>query len=368
MSPSSRVLERPDEVALVRAQWDELAVEAEKPFSAPAWAMSWWSNLGPRGARLRVVAVTSGDRLVGVVPFYCHGRSYMPLGKGLAPAEPLAAVGMEREVAEAAAASLANASPRPATIRLEQRGSSPEWASLLGDAWPGGRPAWRWAKSETPVPRVDLGAGFDAWLAAKSSSFRRETKRKKRRLEEAGGSFRYASAESLERDVREFMRLHRDRLAGQGGTRLTDEGVERALIAVGAEMLASGRFRLLCLDVDGSPVGAQVLLVAGREVSAWNSGFDEGYAKLSPSMQCIVQALTDASEHGERTMDLGPGAQEYKYRLSDGEDSYDTRLLVPPGRGYRLARFRVGAERTGQRLAERLSPGAKRRLRRLVGR
>lgn len=363
---TARVYESPGELGSARAEWDELAVAAERPLASPAWALAWWENLRPAEARLHLVFVREGNSLAGIVPLLSTGPAYLPIGSGMGPIEPLARPGLEGQVAAAAAATLVESTPQPATLELEMHGSSPDWVELLGDAWGDGRGAWRWTRSKVPVPRVDLGEGFGAWLKAKSSSFRREMKRKQRRLEEAGGSFRYTTEATLERDVEAFMRLHRHRLAGQGGSSLTSDGVERMLIAVGSELLASGRFRLLCIDVDGEPVGAQLLLAAGRELSAWNSGFDETFAKLSPSMQCIVEALRDGSERGERTMSLGPGGQDYKYRLSNGEDSLHSHVLVPRGARYPLARLRLAPQQARQAFSRRLSPDAKRRLRRVV--
>jgi CelD/BcsL family acetyltransferase involved in cellulose biosynthesis len=365
---TARIYESPDDLGGLQEEWDGLAVQSERPFAAPAWALGWWDNLRPDGARLRLVLVQEGASLVGIVPLYCSKRSYAPLGGGMAPVEPLARVGLEQQVAEAAQAALAEASPRPATVEVEAHGSSPDWAVLLGEAWGNGRGAWRWTRLETQVPRVDLGESFDDWLGAKSSSFRREMKRKQRKLEQAGGAFRFATAESLERDIHAFMRLHLRRLAGQGGSSLRGDGVERMLIAVGRKLLPGGRFRLLSIDLDGEPIAGQLLLAAGREVSAWNSGFDEAHAKLSPSMQCIVEALRDASERGERTMSLGPGGQDYKYRLSNGEDSLNSRVLVPPGATYPLARLRLTPTQIRSGLSGRLSPEAKRRLRVLIRR
>lgn len=248
-------------------------------------------------------------------------------------------------------------------------GSSPDWAELLGGPGrPGGRGARRWTRLETPVPRIDLGEGFEQWLAAKSSRFRREMKRRRRKLEEAGGSFRFATAESLERDVATFMRLHRQRRAGRGGTNLGDDGVERLLVAVGGELLDSGRFRLLSIDLDGEPIAARLLLAAGCEVSAWNSGFEEAHAKLSPSMLSILEVLRDASERGERTMSLGPGGQEYKYRLSNWEDTLYSHVLILPGASSPLARLRLVPSRIRVGLSGRLSAGTKQRLRGLIRR
>jgi len=360
---TARICESPGDLGGARAEWDALAVLSERPFAAPAWALAWWDNLRPEAAELRLVLVREAGALVGVVPLFCVKRTYAPLGGGMAPVEPLARPGLESQVAEAAAGALAEASPAPASLEIEAHGSSPDWAGMLAGAWVGGGRVWRWTRSETPVPCIDLGAGFEDWLAAKSSSFRREMKRKQRRLEQAGGSFRFAGEESLERDVHAFMRLHRRRLAGKGGSSLGADGVEPMLASIGEELLPRGRFRLLCIDLGGEPIAAQLLLAAGGELSAWNSGFDEAHAKLSPSMQCMVEALRDASERGERTMSLGPGGQDYKYRLSNREDSLSSHVLVPPDGAQALTRLRLAPAQIRAALSARLSPAAKRRLR-----
>jgi CelD/BcsL family acetyltransferase involved in cellulose biosynthesis len=365
---SARVALSLDQLAPYRAPWDELAVEAQRPFSAPAWALAWWGHLRPDGAQLRVLIVEDGDRLAGVLPLFVSGRSYRPLGGGLAPVEPLSKAGAEEGVAEAAAGLLASIEPRPSTVELEGHGSAPDWSAMLAPAWGGARRAWRQVESEVPIPCVDLGEGFEEWMGEKSSSFRRDVRRNRRKLEEAGGVFRFADEETVERDVGEFLRLHRMRRAGLGGTSLPDEGVDGMLLEVAAEQLPSGRFRLLSLELDGETIAAQLLLAAGREVSAWNSGFDEAHSSHSPSIQCLVHALADASERGERTMSLGPGGQDYKYRLSGSEDCVRSSVIVPRGgASYPLVRLRLAPRRARQALASRLSPDAKRRLRRLIG-
>lgn len=345
---SWRAVATPQDLGVLREQWDELAVATEQPFAAPAWALAWWQELRPAGAELRVVAVLAGEQLVGIAPMYLDGGVLRPLGQGVAASVPLAVPGREAEVAPVLAEALA--ADAPSSVTLELAASATDWTTLLAAAWPGGAKAWE--VSSEPLPRVDLGDGFEAWTKEKSGSFRRENKRKHKKLAEAGGSFRFASAESLAEDVASFMRLHRTRLAGQGGSSLTDEGVDRMLVAVGTELLPSARFRLLCMEVDGNTVAGQVLMAAGRELSAWNSGFDESYAKFSPSMQCLIHALEDASERGERTMSLGPGAQDYKYRLSSSEDSAAVHELLPRGGRYLLARARLGGKQARARLGE----------------
>jgi CelD/BcsL family acetyltransferase involved in cellulose biosynthesis len=363
---SAQVVESLDELTQIRGEWDRLAVESSRPFAAPAWALSWWRHLRPEGARLRVVVVARGEELAGIVPLYSLGHVNRPIGAELAPVEPLSLVGLEAEVAAAAGELLAEAEPRARSIELVDHAGGPDWAELLSRAWPGGRGAWLWTESEAPAPRVDFGEGFDALLSEKSKSFRRDIRTSRRKLDERGATFRFANEETLESDVGEFLRLHRERLADRGGTSIPPgEGIERMLVGVGRELLPSERFRLLCLDLEGEVIAADLLLAAGTEMSAWNSGFDEAHRELSPIMQCLVYSLADAAERGERTMSLGPGAQSYKYRLSNEEDSLRSSVIVPRGRSYALVRLRLAPRQARRALAGKLSPDAKRRLRRL---
>lgn len=351
----------------MHAEWDELAVALDLPFATPVWALAWWHNMRPARAALRVVLVHEGERLAGVLPLFAVGRRFSLAGGELAPVEPLARPGHEEDVARAAAEALLKLRPSPSAISLRLHGSSADWGELLVSGWPKKR-LWRWVRSETPLLRVALEDGdFEAWMGARSASFRRDIRRNRRKLDGDGGSFRFATAESLRRDVHEFMRLHRERLAGQGGSNLNSDRIEEMLIAVGSE-LPSGRFRLLCLDMDGRMIAGQLLLAAGSEVSAWNSGFDEAYARYAPSMQCLVEALRDAGERGERTMSLGPGGQGYKLRLASQEDCLRSTELLPLGARYPFLRMRLAPLQARRWLGNRLSPEAKRRLWRLVGR
>jgi CelD/BcsL family acetyltransferase involved in cellulose biosynthesis len=363
----SSVLESVDALADLRDEWDRLAIEAGRPYATPAWVLAWWQCLRPSNAAPRVIVVQRGEELVGIFPLLAVGHRYRPIGGDLAAVEPLAKQGLEREVAPAIAGAMASLQSRPAMITLQVQDDSADWAGLFSSGWPD-RGVWQPPAERVEVPGIDLGSGdFEAWIGAKTSSFRREMRRKAKRLDEAGASFRFASEESLERDVGEFLRLHRTRLSGRGGSSLEADGVDRMLCAVGCELLPLDRFRLLLLEADGKAVGAQVIVAAGTEASAWNSGFDEAYAKLSPSMQCILHAVRDAFEQGRRTMSLGPGEQAYKARLADSSVDLVTHTLVPRGRGYAGARGRIAAASAGRVARTRIGRIVPQSMRRVKG-
>jgi Acetyltransferase (GNAT) domain len=353
-----------EELASARDEWDELAVLANRPYSAPAWGMAWWKYRRPVGATLKVILVCAEEGLVGVVPTFAVGRSYSLVGDELAPVEPLSRPGREEEVARLAAGVLAESRPGPNTIALRLQTSSADWAKMLDAGWPGKHGLWHWVSAEAPLPGVDLGeGGFETWMGQRSSTFRREMRRKNRKLGDAGGVFRYTTEETLEDDVRTFLDLHRRRLTGRGGTNLAGEGVEQMLVAVGSSLLPSGRFRLLCLELGGRSIAMQLLLAAGKEVSAWNTGFDEAYAKLSPVMLCMVHSVADAANRGERTMSFGSGGQAYKRRLANNEECLRSQLLLPFGKTYPLLRLRLAPRQARRWLGKRFRPGPERRLR-----
>jgi CelD/BcsL family acetyltransferase involved in cellulose biosynthesis len=343
--------------------WDRLAVERGRPFSAPAWVRAWGRHLRPDGVELRVVVVADGDRLVAVAPFAVAGRDWLVPGGTLAPVEPLAVVGEEEASATAIAHALAGAAPRPRQVWIERQEGSPDWPALLVGAWEGRAP-WVWGAAAVVVPMIEFADGFEAWMASKSGSFRRDLRRGEKRVRGDGGEFRIADTTTLRADIATFIALHRGRLASKGGSSLDDDRIEAMLAAAGEELLGEGRFRLISLDLDGTTIAAQLLVCAGAEASAWNSGFDEAYGRYSPVMQCIAHGLAEVANGGATSMSLGPGDQSYKDRLATRHDKVETTVLVPRGAGNLTGRARL----LPRQLATRLPDERRKKLARLLRR
>jgi CelD/BcsL family acetyltransferase involved in cellulose biosynthesis len=362
MTLATEVLSDDARLDALSAGWDRLAVERGRPFSSPAWVRSWGRHLAPRDVTLRVVVVTDGDRLVAVAPFAVSGRDWLAPGGTLAPVEPLATAGQEEAAAAAIARALAAAEPRPRQIWVERQEGSPDWAALLGAGWDGARP-WAWTANTAPIPMIEFTDGLDAWMAEKSGSFRRDLRRGEKRLRGDGGEFRIADADTLRADIGTFIALHRGRLASKGGSSLVDDRIEAMLAEVGEELLAEGRFRLISLAMDGATIAAQLLVCAGPEASAWNSGFDESFGRYSPVMQCIVHGLREVAAGGARSMSLGPGDQPYKHRLATRQDALQAVVLVPRGSGHLAARARLLPRQTRSAAADWLSDERKEKAR-----
>ena len=178
---ATEVITDPARLEELRGAWDELAVAARRPYSSPAWLLSWWRHARPVEARLATVVSSDGESVVGIAPFWYAGRGpggaiYSLLGGRLAtPTGPLAAPRREAEVATATARALADAPPRPVAIRLDRQASEPDWPRLLAAAWPGRRP-WTYAAAPVRAPRwcSVTRTGTPGWrLGARTSAARR---------------------------------------------------------------------------------------------------------------------------------------------------------------------------------------------------
>lgn len=359
---------------VLRDEWDALAIAAARPYCSPAWMLSWWRHARPAGARLRIVTVHDDRRLVGIAPLWQEskpfaGPAHRLLAGGLsAPVGPLAVPGRELEVAAAIALALTGGDAAPRVLRLDGQQGAPVWPTVLADAWPGARP---WTHSALPVasPTVQIAnLGYEQWLADKTQNFRQQARRFRRRLEKEGARFVAADLGRIDEFLRAFVALHGARWSERGGSNALIDGLAPMLSDVARELLPLGRFRAFGLEVDGALVSVQLFVAAGGEVSYWNGGFDERWERSKPALQTLLFAIGDAMERGDRRIDLGPGAQDYKLRLADREDVVDTVTLVPRGPAYPLSRLRLAPYQARWALSRRLPPEAKRRLRRLARR
>ena len=334
--------------------------------------LAWWRCLAEDGALLRTVVVVEGESVVGVAPFWVggarsFGSRYRLLGSGLAaPIEPLACPGREREVARIVTNVLASARPRADVLTLDGVPAESAWPRLLRETWPGRRRPWVAAVAARPVPVVSLGReSFEEWFARRSPNARQQLRRYRRRLEDDGARFRrVASAHELEEGLDTFARLHEDRWHRRGGSAALGSRELRMLKEVGPRLLSAGRFHLWRLEIQGVTISAQLFVSAGDRTSYWLGGFDEAWGRYSPGLLTILVAIEDAFKRGERCLDLGPGAQSYKYRLADGEEMSRSVLLVPAGPRAPLLRAGVGALTVVRTAFHRLPPDAQDLVRR----
>ena len=373
-SPRSLVIEQPDALDPYLAAWDALAAAAGRPFCTPAWMLAWWREGRSGDARLRVVLALEPDgTLVGVAPFFAQVgplglAEYRLLGAGFSHrVGPLAAAGREREAAAVLAAALADATPTPASVVFEGIDAGDPWPELFADAWPGGRRPRVRTDVEMDSPSIALDADYEAWMARRERKFRKEARRVARRLEEEGVTRRLATDEPA---VEALLRLHYARWQERGGSNVGEE----ARRVIGSALRAfddDARMAVALLQGPDGPVAADLVLRAGDAIGFWGGGFDPAWAKHAPGTQTMLLALEAAAASGARSADLGGGAHDYKWRLSDENRPLAWRTLFPLGPRYPLIRLRLAPKHIrfgARRLVRRLPVERQDQVRRLLRR
>ena len=357
------------------SEWDELAVEAGRPYCTPAWQLAWWRHAAPANALLRAIVVRDGDAVIGIAPLYvsreaAQGSAYRFLAAPhSSPVEPLARPGREADVASVLGEWLPRLTPAPDSLLFEGVPADSVWPSLVASAWNGSVAPL--VERSVPAPAVDCSASsFDEWLATRSGHFRKRLRSRRRRIEGRGAAFVRATTPEAARGALEtFAALHRKRWARKE-MEFVDERLERMLVAAAAadDLVAAGRLRVWSLTAGHGIVAVEVLLAAGGTVSSWQGSFDEAWASEQPSLQTLVAALEDAFASGDQLFDLGPGGQDFKYRLADRETEVRWLALIPRGRGYALRRARRTALRVRPLVASKVPPRQKALAKRLVRR
>jgi CelD/BcsL family acetyltransferase involved in cellulose biosynthesis len=318
--------------------WDALAVSNGQPMSSPAWLLGWLRHLAPSGAGARVVTVHDGDQLVAVAPFFVDikrsGRvDYRLMGNALPRAGPVVLPGLATAAATAICRALAAASPPADLVAFECLSLASQWPLAFREQWPGGRrpPLHRYFTQGAPVVSLQEES-FDTWLASRSSRFRSDLRRRRRRFAEAGGTFRISGRETLAADLAAFIRLHSERWRGRGKSSIVAAGerMPAMLEEIGSAHLDEGRFRLCLLEIDGEPISADLYAAAGGEVISINIGWDERFTGFGAFTLSPLYALQDAWRRGDRRLDLAPGMQPHKLRLANGNDPVAWSILMIP--------------------------------------
>ncbi len=362
-------------------EWDALAVAASNPVSAPAWILSWWRHVATPELQPRVVAVRDRGALVGVAPFFLS-----PARRGVREArlmasefgvcmEPLALAGREWDVAAAVGGALAASEPPPDVVAFGPMTVASHWPTALREQWPGPvRGVLRRYRIESAPVIALREPSFEEWFGTLSAKLRHSLRRGERAFAEAGGSVRWSTAATLRADAEAFARLHAGRWSERGWSRLADldERLPDWLEDLGRDLVDEGRFQMCVLELDGEPICVDFGLVAGTELAAINSGWDERHAKLAPAKLAVLEVVRRAYERGCTRIHLGCGENPNKMRLANGNDPVAWTLFMPPSP--RLAQAYGSAlpgllRRRAADAAERaLPPERLEKLRRLTGR
>jgi CelD/BcsL family acetyltransferase involved in cellulose biosynthesis len=350
--------------------WDELFAAQTgiaNPFCAPPWVTHWYEEF-TKPVQRRLIWVRSGERLIGVAPFFrssvggnrvplAHRLQLVGAGQGsslLELPQILAAPGFERTVLRSVVAATIGDDHRRSTGWAEVSVPNPGWFE----------PEWAVTDRDVSFYRQQLCRACvvlplaGSWEATRSSlkrNIKESLRRSRNRLTKSGKPWlvRLLTDEMDRCGVDRFLGLHQQRAEQDVDVRHPDafadsrrrEFLRELLPVLGKGGLAS----IYELELDGDVVAAQLVLHAPGVSYIHSSGFRADVWELGPVTHLQGEAIKDAADRGEAWVNMSPGPNVAKLRWSE---QVDVHTDFAYGSGSKSLRWRYGLFAAAQSAAQ----------------
>jgi CelD/BcsL family acetyltransferase involved in cellulose biosynthesis len=348
------VRKRPDghpEIGSLADEWDALADRlSAPPFLRPGWIHAWWDAFG--SGELEVLSVRRNGVPAGILPLSVRGAvleapanwhtpSFGPLAVDADAAAELIDLALQQRKRRVSLGFLDVGDPTTAQVR-----------SAFADAR-----QRVYTEPRLRSPFLDLDGDWDAYLASRPRSLRKEIGRCERRLRELGDLEMTLTSDStnLDRDLDEAFAVEGSGWKRQRGTAIDSHPSTRDFYRRVATWAADrGFLRLFTLRLAGVAVACDICLEDGGVRYMLKGGYDERFARFAPGLVLLRMGLEDAFANGLSRIELGGADDSYKLRWTSAVRERLTLHAFPPT----VPGF------AGWIATARLKPAAKRLLRR----
>ena len=312
----------------LKPEWNTLLAKTRcnYVFLTWEWQRTWWQSFHP--GDLYVITLRADDRsLLGIAPCFIHhqpkyGRVLRLIGC-VEVTDYLAVIAHRDHEVEVftALADYLTGEGASAWDRIDFcniRENSPTLVHLAPLLEARGLDVL--VKFEDVCPVIKLPDTWEAYLNMLDGKQRREVRRKMRRAEAQGVTWRIVGPEDdLDAEMDAFLGL----MAAS-----TPEKAEFLKLPGNCDFfrrlarvfMESGWLQLLFLDVNGRPAATYLNFDYNNRVQVYNSGLDPSqFLQLSPGWVLLGHAIRHAIELGREEFDFLQGDEEYKYRMG-GQD------------------------------------------------
>lgn len=303
---------------LLRDEWERLVDRAgsDNIFMTHLWQHAWWDEFG-HDLEFELLAFRDGGRLVGLASTYIDlvgGFPVLRFGGGLEVTDYLGLLiepGYEKPVGRAF---LERCLTHPGLV-LDLHFLRSDGITLRALTAAAADLDRRFSvEAEEVSPRIVLPGPWDEYLARLRKKDRHELRRKRRRLEEAGGwTVGETSADTLDRDLETFFDLHSKSTRAKADF-LTDD-VKRFFRHTCAHLQERAWLSLRTLVFEGKPLASVLGFVYRGKLLLYNSGYDPEYNRLGPGFVLMSEEIRLAIEAGLTEVDFLRGDEKYKYDL-----------------------------------------------------
>lgn len=291
-------------------EWRDMCAEspANQPFFQPEWARAFLSAFAPESRLLLVTARVSG-RLTAVLPLLEQRRRQFGLPVTVLKAAANVhscrfdvAVAARHPLEETIAALWDYLSREHdwSVIVLDDVPEEGVLPGLLACAERQGFPTARFVSLASPYFSLTAFNGdWDSWLSRLKGDFRRELRRRARKLAAQGETRvrRVDRAEPME--LQRFYDLEASGWKGEEDTAITRDAATRQFydeVAAAASRL--GYFSLYFLEVNGRAIAGHFGLTYGSRYYVPKLAYDEEFAAFSPGHLLVSEVAHDCAKRG----------------------------------------------------------------------
>lgn len=323
------VLRRIEEIESLEKDWSRLHQASHGAvFSSFHWSHIWLKHFGDV-APPRVITLSEGDEMVGIAPCVSYRGSL----RGY-PLHYLCLAGNVGETTEFHDLAFLRADESPRMLdafALGLRKASWNLLELRDLRWDGfasalyGRLSRDWPCQDIvskPVPRAPLDPDKDP-----IEQYEVRTGRKVRRIidqldKERRIGYRIArTEEQVAASVDIYLEQHRRRWASKGGSIYNDPVQASFLKEITTDCARRGETAVYEILIDGKVASQQLCIHEGKVLHMYKIGMDDQFRAFAPGFLSVYFAMNEARLAGFTEFDLGPGPEEYKYKVG-GRDRF----------------------------------------------
>jgi CelD/BcsL family acetyltransferase involved in cellulose biosynthesis len=293
-----------------------------QPFFQPEWIRAYLSAFDPNASVL-LITVHTGGRLAGVLPLVEQRRVIcgLPVKVLASPTnvhscrfDLITSRGSDGQAALQAIWESIKQLREWTLIALDHvpvDGAAPQLLDLARRQGYGGALVESFASPYFSL--AEFAGDWDSWLSRLKGDFRRELRRRRRKLE-AGGEVRLLRMDQATPTVlQHFYDLEASGWKGEGGTAIEcAPPIRRFYDEVAMAASRFGYLAMYFLELSGRPIAGHFGLNFGGRYFVPKLAFDEKYAAFSPGHLLVHDVARDCAERGVAEFDFLGEEMEWK--------------------------------------------------------
>lgn len=332
-----RVLTDLDDILPLQREWEGLRLGCGgSVFSSHHWTLEWLRHFSDV-FEPRVLTLEREGELEAVAPFVLSKKRYMGMG-----VRTLSMTGWAGGTLEYYETGVLHRPGKEEPDLLLRGLGEMNWNSLQLYGFPDcpfhnsllerAKGLWPDAQVErVPCPYLDL-AGREDVASLFGTRNRRTVRKLLRELSETKRleSRALCSPGQVERAMLEYVEMHRTRWASRGGSIFQDQRQRDFLLGMAKMAAERSEACIYEVRIDGE-LGAQALsLFEPNKVRIYRISMNDDLMDFSPGYLLFHEMLTRIMKKGITIVDLGAGAEEFKYRLG-AQDAFVLGLRAKRG-------------------------------------